>query len=113
VADQLTDRIAEVLWDQWVPSTVVYGTEQPVGFETVRDWAEYAAEAVVAVLGARLNENLTGLSGIADAIREDIKRARAEGDDERRQYLRGELQGILQAFDLVSSWVGALGEEPK
>lgn len=41
------------------------------------------------------------LVGIAADIRVDIKQARADGDNERRNYLRGELQGILQALDLV------------
>jgi len=49
VAD-LPDRIAEVLREQWVPSTVVYGTDEPVGFGSVRDWATHAAEAVIAAL---------------------------------------------------------------
>lgn len=44
-------RIAAVLLDQWVPSHVVYGTDEPVGFESPRDWAEYVAEVLASALG--------------------------------------------------------------
>jgi len=46
-------KIAEVLADQWTPSHVVYGTEEPQGFDSPRDWAEYVAEVLVAELGLR------------------------------------------------------------
>lgn len=48
---------------------------------------------------------------IADAVREDIKQARADGDYERRDYLRGELQGLLQAHDVLAAAVQAQEEQ--
>jgi hypothetical protein len=45
------------------------------------------------------------LKGIADDIRADLKQAREDDDNDRRCFLAGELQGVLQAYDIVDRWL--------
>jgi len=43
----LVEIIAEALRDEWVPSHIVYGTDEPVGFNSVYDWADHTARSIV------------------------------------------------------------------
>jgi hypothetical protein len=54
------------------------------------------------MIGHAMHDVAEKLMAIADDIRADIKQARSDGDNDRRHYLRGELQGILSAYDLVT-----------
>lgn len=74
---------------------------------------DYYRRLAVAAIAAFLGGLCEQLSGLADAVRDDIKEARKRADagNEEKSYLRGELQGILAAFDIVSAlpvggWTG-------
>jgi hypothetical protein len=59
VTDTLRDiprEITEVLNENWVPSRVVYGTDEPDGFSSVRGWAAHVAEAILAIPGIAVVE---------------------------------------------------------
>ena len=54
--------------------------------------------------GYTMNDVAETLTAIADAIRADIKQAGSDGDNDRRHHLRGELQGILLAHNIVKAY---------
>lgn len=59
MTDTLRDiprEITEVLNENWVPSRVVYGTDEPDGFSSVRGWAAHVAEAILAIPGIAVVE---------------------------------------------------------
>jgi hypothetical protein len=51
-------RLADALRDQWTPSTVVYGTDEPVGFYSPEDWAHHVADVLLSLPGIAIVEVL-------------------------------------------------------
>lgn len=48
--------LTETLASEWVPSRVVYGTDQPDGFESHYDWAAHVADALLGLPGVAVTQ---------------------------------------------------------
>jgi hypothetical protein len=48
--------LTDALRDQWAPSTVVYGTDEPVGFNSSTDWARHVADVLLSLPGIAIIE---------------------------------------------------------
>lgn len=44
-------RLAEALYGGWVPSTVVYGSDEPVGFDSPWQWAKHVSDVLLSLPG--------------------------------------------------------------
>lgn len=68
----LRQRLIARLVDERVPSRLVYGQDEPVGFESQREWAEHVADALLSLPGiaiVELPEQMTDRSVVAESIR--------------------------------------------
>jgi hypothetical protein len=66
-----------------------------------------AADVLLSLPGVAIVDPET-LIDIANDVREDIRQAREMDDDrDRRSYLRGELHGILQCYDILTAAIKA------
>lgn len=84
-------RLVGALADEWVPSTVVYGTDEPVGFDNPIDWANHVADV------------LLSLPDVAIVDPEDLKVAICVENAKT-------FPAYLVAMDRLATAVGATGE---
>lgn len=101
------DAVAEAIWRAGFPRESADRTWRDLVNKT--HYRMQAQAAFNAIQGSLCDQ----LSGLADAVRDDIKEARKKADagNEEKSYLRGELQGVLAAFDLVSTLPGFVSVE--
>lgn len=45
----IRQRLTDALRHQWVPSHVVYGSDEPVGFSSEQEWAEHVADVLLSL----------------------------------------------------------------
>lgn len=60
-------RLADALRDQWTPSTVIYGTDEPAGFNSPNHWAHHVADVLLSLPGIAIIDT-TKIDRIAAAI---------------------------------------------
>lgn len=69
MSDNVKAILARVLADEWVPSRVVYGSDEPEGFSSHHAWAEYVADVILALPGVAVTQLPE-----PEEVREDFKR---------------------------------------
>ncbi|MEN6545198.1 MAG: hypothetical protein ABFE07_04075 [Armatimonadia bacterium] len=80
--------LTETLASEWVPSRVVYGTDQPDGFESHYDWAAHVADVLLGLPGVAVTQP----AELAD-LEAEVDRLRAENATNRR--LSGQANYLL------------------
>lgn len=56
MTDNLKAILTRVLADEWVPSRVVYGSDEPEGFSSHYAWAEYVADVILRLPGVAVTQ---------------------------------------------------------